>query len=46
LNGELRKASADLMLTASKLRLRGRMGAISGPDLEAVERAIRTQLGL
>jgi mRNA interferase MazF len=46
LNGDLRKASADLMMTASKLRLRGRLGAINGPDLEAVERAIRTQLNL
>lgn len=46
LNGELRKASADLMMTVSKLRLRGRLGAINGTDLEAVERAIRTQLDL
>lgn len=46
LNGEQRKALADQLTTASKERLIRRMGTLSRVDLEAVERAIRVQLGL
>jgi mRNA interferase MazF len=46
LNGERRKAMADQIATASKLRLRGRVGALSASDLAAVERAVRVQPGL
>ena len=43
---ETRKAMADQLVTASKQRLRGRMGELSALDLAAVERAMRVQLGL
>lgn len=46
LNNHRRKAMADQVTTASKLRLKSRMGALTGADLEAVERALRVQLGL
>jgi len=46
LTGERRKAMADQIFTASKLRLRGRIGRLSATDVSAVERAIRVQLGL
>jgi mRNA interferase MazF len=46
LGGEPRKACADQMATASQERLRGKLGELSRPDLAAVERAIRLQLGL
>jgi mRNA interferase MazF len=46
LNGERRKAMSDQIATASKLRLRGRAGALSSSDLAAVERAVRLPLGL
>lgn len=46
LAGEQRKAMADQLGTASKLRLRERMGQLSEADLNAVERAVRVQLGL
>ncbi|MGH6957209.1 MAG: type II toxin-antitoxin system PemK/MazF family toxin [Caulobacteraceae bacterium] len=45
LGGEPRKACADQIATASKERLRGRLGQISAADLAAVERVIRVQLG-
>lgn len=45
-NGERRKAMGDQIATVSKLRLRERMGRISASDQQAVERAIRVQLGL
>jgi mRNA interferase MazF len=45
-NGERRKALADQIATASKQRLQRRLGSLSRPDLTAVERAIRVQLGL
>ena len=45
-NGERRKALADQIATASKLRLQRRLASLSGPDLTAVERAVRVQLGL
>jgi mRNA interferase MazF len=46
LSGEQRKAMADQLTTASKQRLVRKAGAISREDLEAVERAVRVQLGL
>ncbi|HEU0078536.1 MAG TPA: type II toxin-antitoxin system PemK/MazF family toxin [Longimicrobiaceae bacterium] len=46
LGGERRKARADRLTTASKQRLIRKAGAISREDLEAVERAVRVQLGL
>jgi mRNA interferase MazF len=46
LNGEKRKAMADQLATVSKLRLESKLGALSEPDMLAVERAIATQLGL
>ncbi len=44
--GAQRKAMADQLNTASKLRLRGRIGRISDEDMTAVERALCIQLGL
>ena len=41
-----RKAMADQLTTASKQRLRTRMGHLSASDMQAVERAICIQLGL
>ncbi len=46
LGGERRKAMTDKIATASKLRLRGRIGALSKHDLASVEGAMRVQLGL
>jgi mRNA interferase MazF len=46
LNGELRKAMADQIATVSKLRLKSRLGTLATEDVQAVERAIRVQLGL
>ena len=40
------KAMADQLTTASKQRLLNRAGQLSGPDLRAVEAAVRVQLGL
>ena len=45
-NGIRRKAMADQLTTASKERLRGRIGRVSAAELRAVESAIRVQLGL
>lgn len=45
-DGRRSKAMADQLTTASKARLRNRFGALSAADLAAVERAVRTQLGL
>jgi len=44
--GRESKAMADQIMTASKERLRSRMGALSHPDLKAVEDAILVQLGI
>jgi mRNA interferase MazF len=44
--GQRRKAMADQIATASKLRLRGRIGRIAAADMSAVDRAIRIQLAL
>jgi mRNA interferase MazF len=46
LKGERRKAVGDQLTTASKLRLRGRLGSLNEADMAAVERALRVQLGL
>jgi mRNA interferase MazF len=46
LRGAQRKAMADQLTTASKLRLRDRLGSLSPQDMEAVERAICVQLDL
>lgn len=46
LNGARRKAMGDQIATASRLRLRERIGRLSAEDMAAVERAIRVQLGL
>jgi mRNA interferase MazF len=40
------KAMADQLTTVSKKRLTNQMGRISKADLQAVERAIKVQLGL
>lgn len=45
-NGGRRKAMADQLGTASKLRLRESLGRLDREDMAAVERAIRLQLGL
>lgn len=44
--GRESKAMADQIMTTSKERLRSRMGALSRPDLKAVEDAILVQLGI
>lgn len=46
LAGERRKAVADQLTTASKRRLDRKAGDLSAADVEAVERAVRVQLGL
>ena len=46
LNGRRRKAMADQITTASKLRLQRRMGRLTGDDINAVARAVRVQLDL
>lgn len=46
LNGEQRKAMADQLMTASKQRLREKLGSLSLADLSAVEQAVLLQLGI
>jgi len=46
INGEQSKAKADKIATASKQRLRNKMGSLSAADLAAVERAVLLQLGI
>jgi mRNA interferase MazF len=46
LNGRPHKALADQIRTVAKERLTGKIGELTGPDLLAVERALRLQLGL
>ena len=46
LDSSHRRACADQIATASKERLRSKLGQLSAPDLAAVDRAIRVQLGL
>jgi mRNA interferase MazF len=46
LNGEPRKAMADQLTTASKKRIRSKLGELSVADVTAVERAILLQLSI
>ena len=46
LNGEARKAMADQLTTASKKRLRNKLGELSASDVNAVEGAILLHLGM
>ncbi len=46
LNGEPRKAMADQLTTASKNRMRSKLGELSVSDVAAVEKAILLQLGI
>ena len=46
LGGRQRKAMADQVTTASKKRLLRKMDSISRTDMQAVEGALRVQLGL
>jgi mRNA interferase MazF len=46
LNTEKRKAMADQLTTVSKLRLGGRVGALSEEDIGRVEVAVLLQLGI
>ncbi len=46
LNGEQSKAKADQIATASKQRLRSKVGSLSFADLAAVEKAVLLQLGI
>ena len=46
LEGEERKAMADQIMTASKKRLRSRVGALSPSDMISVEKAVLLQLGI
>ena len=46
LNGEQSKAKADQIATASKQRLRSKLGSLSSDDLAAVEKAVLLQLGI
>ncbi len=46
LNGEQRKAMADQIMTASKQRLKNKLGNLSRADLTAVESAVLLQLGI
>ncbi len=46
LNGQTRKAMADQLTTASKLRFKKVIGTLSPEDMDRVERAILIQLGI
>jgi mRNA interferase MazF len=46
IKGKKNKAMADQLTTVSKRRVQNRMARLSGPDLQAVEQAIKVQLGL
>ncbi len=46
LNGEPRKAMADQLTTASKKRIRSKLGELSFSDVAGVEAAILLQLGI
>jgi mRNA interferase MazF len=45
LNGEQRKAMGDQVMTASKQRLRTKLGSLDGTAMTAVEDALLLQLG-
>ena len=44
--GKKNKATADQLTTVSKVRVRNLMARLSRSDLQAVEQAIKVQLGL
>lgn len=46
INGEQRKAMADQITTASKQRLKNKLGILSRADLTAVEAAVLLQLAI
>jgi len=46
LNGDPRKAMADQLTTASKQRLRSKLGELSSSDVSSVEAAILLHLGM
>jgi mRNA interferase MazF len=46
LNGEQRKAMGDQVMTASKQRLRAKLGSLDNTDMTAVENALLLQLGI
>jgi mRNA interferase MazF len=46
LNGEQRKAMADQIMTASKQRLRSRLGSLSSSDMTNLENAVLMQLAI
>jgi mRNA interferase MazF len=46
LNGEQRKVMADQVTTASKQRLRTKLGSLDHPDIATVENALLLQLGM
>lgn len=46
LNGEQRKAMTDQLTTASKQRLKSKLGSLSRADITAVESAVLMQLGI
>jgi mRNA interferase MazF len=45
-NGEQRKAMADQIMTASKQRLKSKLGTLSRADVTAVENAVLMQMGM
>jgi mRNA interferase MazF len=45
-NGEPRKAMADQIMTASKQRLKSKLGSLSRADMTAVENAVLMQMGM
>ena len=46
MRGKQHKAMADQITTVSKKRLRNRLGRLSKADVQAVEQAVRVQLGI
>ena len=44
--GQASKAMADQLTTASKLRVLGRIGVLSAPDMALIEQTILLQLGI
>lgn len=46
IKGKMSKAMADQLTTAAKRRLQNKIGRLDPKDLDAVERAIKVQLGL
>jgi|SRR5271170_1174837 len=46
INGEQSKAMADQIMTASKQRLKNKLGTLSRADMMAVENAVLLQIGM